>query len=214
MHKFEFGHPCEHQLHRTCIGGQGCPLNGYPKEWCCSFIKGKINFKRDKPCEGNRCRWNYFHPPAADFEAVTGLIAEARAIAVQIDTNETNLESYLVPLPKEIPSPEKRTPSSVFVSPTAHAVDVLHAAAQYSRHLGRSPHPFHFGRLVAHIALRLSSADVVAQLGRLMLKHSNGGEMACGLVDHVLMSAANGQGGTLRDARHFTLLYFTNGWMP
>ena len=180
MHKFEFGHPCEHQLHRTCIGGQGCPLNGYPKEWCCSFIKGKINFKRDKPCEGNRCRWNYTHPSAADFEVVTGLIAEARAIASRIDATEAAVESYPVP--------------------AAHAVDVLHAAVQYSRHLGRSPHPFHFGRLVAHIALRLSSADVVAQLGRLMLKHPNGEEMACGLVDHVLANPV-----PFRDTRHETV---------
>eukprot|EP00758_Cryptobia_borreli_P008102 Tbor_TRINITY_DN5356_c5_g7::TRINITY_DN5356_c5_g7_i1::g.4304::m.4304 len=85
MQLFEFGHPCEHQLRRTCIGGISCPLNGYPDMWCCSYIKGKINFKRDRPCEGQRCRWNFTHPIQSHFETVTNIINDGRELAGRVD---------------------------------------------------------------------------------------------------------------------------------
>lgn len=85
MQLFTFGHPCEHQLRRTCIGGVGCPLNGYPDMWCCSYIKGKINFKRERPCEGQRCRWNFTHPTQTHFDAVTVVIHEGRQLAAKVE---------------------------------------------------------------------------------------------------------------------------------
>eukprot|EP00759_Apiculatamorpha_spiralis_P025652 PhF_6_TR29062/c2_g1_i1/m.42350 len=194
MQRFDFGHPCEHQLHVTCIGGITCPLNGYPKEWCCSFIKGKINFKRDKPCEGHRCRWNFTHPTQAEFDQVTSMLNDARTMAQRLDAYDQHVENYQLP------------------ASSAATLDVLYSAGQLSKNFTRSPVPFVFGRLAALSAVKVSSVDIVATLGRWMIKHGNGGEMACGLIDQILhMCALNagrdggqggGQGAILRDARH------------
>lgn len=88
---FNFGHPCEHQLKRVCIGGHHCPLHGYPDNWCCSNVKGRIHFKRDKPCEGPRCRWGYIHPTPEEFDSVTSILSEARLIAGKLeDTSDAS----------------------------------------------------------------------------------------------------------------------------
>lgn len=100
MQLFSFGHPCEHQLRRACIGGSSCPLHGYPDLWCCSYIKGKINFKRDKPCEGAKCRWGFTHPSSSDLEDVTKVLNEARVIASKIDeADDDDLLSFQIDSP-------------------------------------------------------------------------------------------------------------------
>jgi hypothetical protein len=122
-----------------------------------------------------------------------GILTEARGLAAKLDAQDPNLDS-------------------VTVSST-YPVDVVYGAAQYCRYLGRSPHPFLYGRLVALAAVRTANVEVASLIGRWIHKHPNGGEMACGLVDHILhlctlnagSNSGQGQGGILRDTRHEAL---------
>ncbi|EKF99298.1 hypothetical protein TCSYLVIO_009780 [Trypanosoma cruzi] len=151
---FSFGHPCEHQLRRTCIGGASCPLNGYPDNWCCSFIKGKINFKRDKPCEGPRCRWGFTHPSQSQFDAVTHVLNESRPIAVKIDDAEDKEQ-----LTFQIENP--------------HIVDTVQCALHMMRHppIGRATR---VGQLLAYAALRAADPKVFMQLLKTLKKPVDG----------------------------------------
>lgn len=154
MQLFSFGHPCEHQLRRTCIGGTSCPLNGYPDNWCCSFIKGKINFKRDKPCEGPRCRWGFSHPSQSQFDAVTQVLNESRTIAVKIDDAED----------KEILS---------FTIENSHIVDTVQCTLHMLRHTP-SNCAMRVGQLLAYAALRAGCAKVFVQLLKTLKKPLDG----------------------------------------
>ncbi|KEG12187.1 hypothetical protein DQ04_01921100 [Trypanosoma grayi] len=154
MQLFSFGHPCEHQLRRTCIGGTSCPLNGYPDNWCCSFIKGKINFKRDKPCEGPRCRWGFTHPSQSQFDAVTHVLNESRPIAARIDDADD----------KEL---------LAFNIENSHIVDTVQCALHMMRHPPSSC-TTRVGQLLAYAALRAGDAKVFMQLLKTMKKPVDG----------------------------------------
>lgn len=150
MQLFSFGHPCEHQLRRACIGGSSCPLNGYPDAWCCSFIKGKINFKRDKPCEGPRCRWGFAHPSQNQFELVTQVLNEARPIAIKIDDAEdADILSFHIDTP--------------------HIADTVQCAIYMMRHspttCGRR-----VGQLLAYAAVKAGDPKLFMQLLKTMKK--------------------------------------------
>jgi hypothetical protein len=147
---FVFGHPCEHQLRRACIGGSSCPLNGYPDSWCCSFVKGKINFKRDKPCEGPRCRWGFTHPTQQQFDSMTQIIAEGRVIAAKLDDSGPNdLLTFQVDNP--------------------NTVDTI----QCAMHMMRTP-PSSCGRkvgqMLAYAAIKTQDSKVFTQLLKTMKK--------------------------------------------
>lgn len=150
MQLFSFGHPCEHQLRRTCIGGSSCPLHGYPDAWCCSYVKGKINFKRDKPCEGPRCRWGFTHPTQGQFDAVTQVIAEGKAIATKLDESGPNdLLTF------QIDSP--------------HVVDTVQCALHVMKHPPSSCGK-KIGQLLAYAAVKASEPKVFTQLLKTMKK--------------------------------------------
>ncbi|RNF16382.1 uncharacterized protein Tco025E_05212 [Trypanosoma conorhini] len=151
---FSFGHPCEHQLRRTCIGGSSCPLNGYPDNWCCSFIKGKINFKRDKPCEGPRCRWGFTHPSQSQFDAVTHVLNESRPIAAKLDDAD-----------------DKEQLS--FNIENSHLVDTVQCALHMMRHppISRATR---VGQLLAYAALRAADPKVFMQLLKTLKKPVDG----------------------------------------
>lgn len=151
MQLFSFGHPCEHQLRRVCIGGTGCPLNGYPDTWCCSFVKGRINFKRDKPCEGQRCRWGFNHPTTQQFDAVHALIVEARSIAARID-DDTAAWTATDPLHDLSLSGQ-------------HPTDLALCAMHYVK-TGQSRAGRRYGYLFALAALKAGDAKVLHQLLR------------------------------------------------
>ncbi|GET86032.1 hypothetical protein, conserved [Leishmania tarentolae] len=154
MQLFSFGHPCEHQLHRACIGGLNCPLNGYPDTWCCSFIKGKINFKRDRPCEGPRCHWDYVHPSPSQFDEVTQVLEQSRPIAAKLDeASDTDLLSFNISNP--------------------HIIDTVQCAL----HMMRQPPSVcarRVGQLLAYAALLAGDQDVFVQLLKTMKKPVDG----------------------------------------
>ncbi|RNF02527.1 hypothetical protein TraAM80_06352 [Trypanosoma rangeli] len=151
---FSFGHPCEHQLRRQCIGGDNCPLNGYPDAWCCSFIKGKINFKRDKPCEGPRCRWGFAHPSQSQFDAVTQVLNESRPIAAKLDDADDK---------------EQIT----FNIENSYLVDTVQCALHMMRHppISRATR---VGQLLAYAALRAADPKVFMQLLKTLKKPVDG----------------------------------------
>ncbi|KAG5486173.1 hypothetical protein LSCM1_07292 [Leishmania martiniquensis] len=154
MQLFSFGHPCEHQLHRACIGGLNCPLNGYPDTWCCSFIKGKINFKRDRPCEGPRCFWDYVHPSQSQFDEVTQVLEQSRPIAAKLDeSSDTDLLSFHISNP--------------------HIIDTVQCAL----HMMRQPPSVcarRVGQLLAYAAVLAGDQDVFVQLLKTMKKPVDG----------------------------------------
>jgi len=154
-----FGHPCEHQLRRTCIGGCSCPLNGYPDTWCCSFVKGKINFKRDKPCEGPRCRWGFVHPTSQQFDLVTQVLAEGRVIGSTLDEAAAAAAT----------SGTAATDIVSFTVDNAQIVDTALCALQMMRtpasHCAR-----YVGQLLAFAALKCQDAKVFTQLLKTMKK--------------------------------------------
>eukprot|EP00796_Vickermania_ingenoplastis_P002191 gene2191-1358_t len=153
MQLFSFGHPCEYQLRRACIGGASCPLNGYPDAWCCSFIKGKIGFKRDKPCEGPRCRWGFTHPSQSQFEAVANVLNEARVIAAQIDEADDD---------KEILS---------FNIDSPHISDTVQCAIYMLRLPSESPPKGRrVGQLLAYAAVKAGDPRLFMQLLKTMKK--------------------------------------------
>lgn len=150
MQLFSFGHPCEHQLRRTCIGGSSCPLHGYPDSWCCSYVKGKINFKRDKPCEGPRCRWGFTHPTPAQFDAVTQVIAEGKAIGANLDESGPN-------------------DLLTFQIDSTHVVDTVQCAL----HVMKNPHSSSgkkIGQLLAYASVKSQEVKVFTQLLKTMKK--------------------------------------------
>lgn len=150
MQLFSFGHPCEHQLRRTCIGGSSCPLHGYPDSWCCSYVKGKINFKRDKPCEGPRCRWGFTHPTQAQFDAVTQVIAEGKAIGASLDESGPNdLLNFQID--------------------SSHVVDTVQCALHVMKHPPSSCGK-KIGQLLAYAAMRAQEVKVFTQLLKTMKK--------------------------------------------
>ncbi|CAJ1986271.1 hypothetical protein conserved [Leishmania donovani] len=154
MQLFSFGHPCEHQLHRACIGGLNCPLNGYPDTWCCSFIKGKINFKRDRPCEGPRCHWDYVHPSQSQFDEVTQVLEQSRPIAAKLDeASDTDLLSFNISNP--------------------HIIDTVQCALHMMRH-PPSVCARRVGQLLAYAALLAGDQDVFVQLLKTMKKPVDG----------------------------------------
>ncbi|KPI88680.1 hypothetical protein ABL78_2218 [Leptomonas seymouri] len=154
MQLFSFGHPCEHQLHRACIGGSNCPLNGYPDTWCCSFIKGKINFKRDRPCEGPRCHWDFVHPTQSQFDEVTQVIEQSRPIAAKLDeANDTDLLSFQISNP--------------------HIIDTVQCALHMMRH-PPSTCARRVGQLLAYAAVLAGEQDVFVQLLKTMKKPVDG----------------------------------------
>ncbi|AAZ12918.1 uncharacterized protein TEOVI_000015400 [Trypanosoma equiperdum] len=181
MQLFTFGHPCEHQLRRQCIGGKSCPLCGYPNEWCCSYIKGKINFKRDKPCEGSRCRWNYQHPPQSLFDAVTQVLNESRPIALKIDEGDD----------KEI---------LALSIDNHHIVDTVQCALQMLRN-PPSTYSARVGQLLAYAALRARDTKVFMQLLKTMKKPVDGYILGAydylmrGTIPAPLNSSSNTVGG-------------------
>jgi len=193
MQLFTFGHPCEHQLRRVCIGGTSCPLNGYPDHWCCSFIKGRINFKRDKPCEGNRCRWGFAHPPASSFDAVTLVLQEGRACAAKIE--EGYGTGSLHGGPYTITSP--------------HAADVAHCALNMLRVPPMRVAP-RVGGLLAYAAVRAGDAKVFTQLLKTVKKPVD--DYLIGAHEYIVATARDGKGklskadlGVLEDLRHDVL---------
>ncbi|CAJ1017247.1 hypothetical protein, conserved [Leishmania lindenbergi] len=154
MQLFSFGHPCEHQLHRACIGGSNCPLNGYPDTWCCSFIKGKINFKRDRPCEGPRCYWDYVHPSQSQFDEVTQVLEQSRPIAARLDeASDTDLLSFSISNP--------------------HIIDTVQCALHMMRH-PPSACARRVGQLLAYATLLAGDQDVFVQLLKTMKKPVDG----------------------------------------
>ncbi|KAG5485210.1 hypothetical protein CUR178_06569 [Leishmania enriettii] len=154
MQLFSFGHPCEHQLHRACIGGLNCPLNGYPDTWCCSFIKGKINFKRDRPCEGPRCFWDYVHPSQSQFDEVTQVLEQSRPIAAKLDeASDTDLLSFHISNP--------------------HIIDTVQCALHMMRH-PPSVCARRVGQLLAYAAVLAGEQDVFVQLLKTMKKPVDG----------------------------------------
>lgn len=154
MQLFSFGHPCEHQLHRACIGGLNCPLNGYPDTWCCSFIKGKINFKRDRPCEGPRCHWDYVHPSQSQFDEVTQVLEQSRPIAAKLDeASDTDVLSFNISNP--------------------HIIDTVQCALHMMRH-PPSVCARRVGQLLAYAALLAGDQDVFVQLLKTMKKPVDG----------------------------------------
>ncbi|CCD12200.1 unnamed protein product [Trypanosoma congolense IL3000] len=166
MNLFNFGHPCEHQLRRTCIGGTSCPLNGYPDSWCCSYIKGKINFKRDKPCEGLRCRWGFLHPPIAQFEIVTQVLNESRPIAQKIEEGKEEILTFSIE--------------------NNHIVDTVQCAL---RMLHNPPSTFTapIGQLLAYAALRARDTKVFMQLLKTVKKPVDG--YLLGAYDYLMRGA-------------------------
>jgi hypothetical protein len=150
MQLFSFGHPCEHQLRRTCIGGSSCPLHGYPDSWCCSYVKGKINFKRDKPCEGPRCRWGFTHPTQAQFDAVTLVIAEGKAIGANLDESGPN-------------------DLLTFQIDSTHVVDTVQCALHVMKHPPSSCGK-KIGQLLAYAAIKAQEVKVFTQLLKTMKK--------------------------------------------
>ncbi|KAH8614111.1 hypothetical protein ERJ75_000748700 [Trypanosoma vivax] len=182
MQLFSFGHPCEHQLRRTCIGGLSCPLNGYPDSWCCSFIKGKINFKRDKPCEGVRCRWGFTHPTQLQFDAVTQVLNESRIIASKIDDGDE----------KEI---------LVFSIDSHHVADTVQCAMQMMHNQPSSCAP-RVGQLLAYAALRAGEPKVFMQLLKTMKKPVDGYLLGAydylirGIVPQPISSGSNNGNGS------------------
>lgn len=150
MQLFSFGHPCEHQLRRTCIGGSSCPLHGYPDSWCCSYVKGKINFKRDKPCEGPRCRWGFTHPTQAQFDAVTQVIAEGKAIGANLDESGPN-------------------DLLTFQIDSSHVVDTVQCALHVMKHPPSSCGK-KIGQLLAYAAIKAQEVKVFTQLLKTMKK--------------------------------------------
>lgn len=154
MQLFSFGHPCEHQLRRACIGGPSCPLNGYPDNWCCSYIKGKIHFKRDKPCEGGRCRWGFTHPTQAQFDTVTAVIGESRTVAAKIDeAQEKELLSFHIE--------------------SSHIVDTVQCSLHMMRHPPSSC-SYRVGQLLAYGAIKAGDPKVFMQLLKTMKKPVDG----------------------------------------
>ncbi|KAG5510898.1 hypothetical protein JKF63_06399 [Porcisia hertigi] len=154
MQLFTFGHPCEYQLHRACIGGSNCPLNGYPDTWCCSFIKGKINFKRDRPCEGLRCHWDYVHPSHSQFEEVTQVLEQSRPIAAKLDeASDTDLLSFNISNP--------------------HIIDTVQCALHMMRH-PPSACARRVGQLLAYAAVLAGEQDIFVQLLKTMKKPVDG----------------------------------------
>ena len=152
MQTFSFGHPCEHQLRRTCIGGVSCPLNGYPDMWCCSYIKGKINFKRDRPCEGQRCRWNFTHPTQNHFDTVNGVLKDGRLLAARL----------------EDPALE---PSALTFSIDAHPADTAYCGIQ----MLKIPTPIpstnrKVGHLIVCAVLKANDSKVFGQLMKVCKK--------------------------------------------
>lgn len=143
---FAFGHPCEFQLKRACIGGTHCPLNGFPDNWCCSFVKGRINFKRDKPCEGARCRWGFEHPTTANFDAVNTVLTDARTLAQKLDD-------------------AAGTPDDIiqFKFSSAHYADTVHCTLQFL-HTTPSVIGHKLGQLMACAALRSHDAAIFTRL--------------------------------------------------
>ncbi|KPA74356.1 hypothetical protein ABB37_09336 [Leptomonas pyrrhocoris] len=154
MQLFSFGHPCEHQLHRACIGGSNCPLNGYPDTWCCSFIKGKINFKRDRPCEGPRCHWDFVHPSQSQFDEVTQVLEQSRPIAAKLDeAKDTDLLSFQINNP--------------------HIIDTVQCALHMMRY-PPSTCARRVGQLLAYAAVLAGDQDVFVQLLKTMKKPVDG----------------------------------------
>lgn len=154
MQLFSFGHPCEHQLHRACIGGSNCPLNGYPDTWCCSFIKGKINFKRDRPCEGPRCHWDFVHPTQTQFDEVTQVLEQSRPIAAKLDeAKDTDLLSFQINNP--------------------HITDTVQCALHMMRH-PPSTCARRVGQLLAYAAVLAGDQDVFVRLLKTMKKPVDG----------------------------------------
>ena len=154
MQLFTFGHPCEHQLRRACIGGSNCPLNGYPDTWCCSFIKGKINFKRDRPCEGLRCHWDFVHPTQSQFDEVTQVLEQSRPIAAKLDeAKDTDLLSFQINNP--------------------HITDTVQCALHMMRH-PPSTCARRVGQLLAYAAVLAGDQEVFVQLLKTMKKPVDG----------------------------------------
>jgi hypothetical protein len=173
MQLFSFGHPCEHQLHRACIGGSNCPLNGYPDTWCCSFIKGKINFKRDRPCEGPRCHWDFVHPTQAQFDEVTQVLEQSRPIAAKLDeAKDTDLLTFQISNP--------------------HITDTVQCALHMMRH-PPSTCARRVGQLLAYAAVLAGDQDVFVQLLKTMKKPVDG--YILGAYAYLTQSKAGGAGG-------------------
>jgi hypothetical protein len=189
MQLFTFGHPCEHQLRRVCIGGTSCPLNGYPDHWCCSFVKGRINFKRDKPCEGARCRWGFAHPPASSFDAVTLVLQEGRACAAKME--EGYGSGALHGGPYTITSP--------------HAADVAHCALNMLR-VPPARVATRVGGLLAFAAVKAGDAKIFTQLLKTMKKPVD--DYLIGAFEYIHATTAKAAGAakakdtTLEDLRH------------
>jgi hypothetical protein len=175
MQLFTFGHPCEHQLRRVCIGGTSCPLNGYPDHWCCSFVKGRINFKRDKPCEGNRCRWGFAHPPTSSFDAVTLVLQEGRACAAKME--EGYGSGAIHGGPYTITSP--------------HAADVAHCALNMLRVPPMRVAP-RVGGLLAFAAVRAGDAKVFTQLLKTVKKPVD--DYLIGAHEYIVATTKEGKG--------------------
>ena len=173
MQTFTFGHPCEHQLRRTCIGGVSCPLNGYPDMWCCSFIKGKINFKRDRPCEGQRCRWNFTHPTQNHFDTVNTILKDSRVLASKLEDATVEIGSLSFNL-------------------EAHPADLAYCAIQ----MMKIPNPLpstnrKVGHLVVCAVIKANDAKVFGALMRVCKKPLD--YALIGAFDHVnLVSPARG----------------------
>ena len=193
MQLFTFGHPCEHQLRRVCIGGTSCPLNGYPDHWCCSFIKGRINFKRDKPCEGNRCRWGFAHPPVSSFEAVTLVLQEGRACAAKIEEGYGTGSLHGAP----------------FAITSPHAADVAHCALNMLRVPPMRVAP-RVGGLLAYAAVRAGDAKVFTQLLKTVKKPVD--DYLIGAHEYIVATSRDGKSklskadlAVLDDLRHDVL---------
>lgn len=187
MQLFTFGHPCEHQLRRVCIGGTSCPLNGYPDHWCCSFVKGRINFKRDKPCEGARCRWGFAHPPASSFDSVTQVLQEGRACAAKMEEGYGSGSLHGGP----------------YVITSTHAADVAHCALNFLRIPPARVAP-RVGGLLAFAAIKAGDAKVFTQLLKTVKKPVD--DYVIGAFDyiHAQRSAkpSKTEAGVIEDLRH------------
>lgn len=181
MQLFTFGHPCEHQLRRVCIGGTSCPLNGYPDHWCCSFVKGRINFKRDKPCEGPRCRWGFAHPPSSSFDAVTLVLQEARACALKME------EGYGTGTLQGGP----------YVITSPNVADVAHCALNFLR-VPPARVATRIGGLLAFAAIKAGDAKIFTQLLKTVKKPVD--DYLIGAFEFLQSASKSGKGSATKDA--------------